>query len=204
MMNYVAMQIVTFCIVLWENPRGSNHVGVINQKTKAGWFPSFTGQDYMIDVILVTVITVLVFAYLRYTKQGYELQVVGESVNTARYAGIDVKRVIVRTMMISSAICGIAGAIIVGGASHTISTATAGRRGFTAIVVAIAASAVMPTFNEVIKNPETTESFTAVTNTFADYLRGQTTFSQVIASGKTFYHTVIDLMNAAQANGLPP
>ncbi len=84
----------------------------------------------MIDVILVTVITVLVFAYLRYTKQGYELQVVGESVNTARYAGIDVKRVIVRTMMISSAICGIAGAIIVGGASHTISTATAGGRGF--------------------------------------------------------------------------
>ena len=58
----------------------------------------------------------------------------------------------------------------------------------TAIVIAIAASAVMPTFNEVIKNPETTESFTAVTNTFADYLRGQTTFSQVIASGKTFYH----------------
>ena len=136
MMNYVAMQIVTFCIVLWENPKGSNHVGVINQKTKAGWFPSFTGQDYMIDVILVTVITVLVFAYLRYTKQGYELQVVGESVNTARYAGIDVKRVIVRTMMISSAICGIAGAIIVGGASHTISTATAGGRGFTAIIVA--------------------------------------------------------------------
>ena len=90
----------------------------------------------MIDVILVTAITVLVFAYLRYTKQGYELQVVGESVNTARYAGIDVKRVIVRTMMISSAICGVAGAIIVAGASHTISTATAGGRGFTAIIVA--------------------------------------------------------------------
>ena len=69
----------------------------------------------------------------------------------------------------------------------------------TAIVIAIAASAVMPTFNEVIKNPETTESFTAVTITFADYLRGQTTFSQVIASGKTFYHTVIDLMNATNA-----
>ena len=69
----------------------------------------------------------------------------------------------------------------------------------TAIVIAIAASAVMPTFNEVIKSPETTESFTAVTNTFADYLRGQTTFSQVIASGKAFYHTVIDLMNATNA-----
>jgi len=136
MMNYVAMQIVTFCIVLWEHPKGSNHVGVINQKGKEGWFPSLFGSEYMLDVILVAAITILVFWYLRYTKQGYELSVVGESVNTARYAGIEVKKVIVRTMLISSAICGIAGALIVGGASHTISTSTAGGRGFTAIIVA--------------------------------------------------------------------
>ncbi len=136
MMNYVAMQICTFCVVLWENPKGSNSVGVINQKGKEGWFPSIAGQAYLIDVILVLIVTVLVFYYLRKTKQGYEISVVGESVNTARYAGIDVKRVIIRTMLMSSAVCGLAGAIIVGGASHTISTATAGGRGFTAIIVA--------------------------------------------------------------------
>lgn len=40
MLNYVAMQIVTFCIVFWENPAGSNTVGIINSKTKIGWLPS--------------------------------------------------------------------------------------------------------------------------------------------------------------------
>ena len=39
MLNYVAMQIVTFCIVFWENPKGSNTVGIINQTTQAGWLP---------------------------------------------------------------------------------------------------------------------------------------------------------------------
>ena len=126
MMNYVAMQIVTFCVVLWEHPAGSNSVGVINQSTRAGWFPRIGGLE----------VTVLTFVYMKYTKHGYELSVVGESHNTARYAGIDVKKVIIRTMMISSAICGLSGAVIVSGASHTISTSTAGGRGFTAVVVA--------------------------------------------------------------------
>ncbi len=136
MMNYVAMQIVTFCVVLWERPKGSNSVGVINQSGKEGWFPAIFGQEYLLNVILVTIAAILVFCYMKYTKQGYELQVVGESQDTARYAGINVQRVIIRTMMISSAVCGLAGAIIVSGASHTISTSTGGGRGFTAIIVA--------------------------------------------------------------------
>ena len=72
------------------------------------------------------------FIYLKYCKQGYEIAVVGESENTARDAGIQVKKVIIRTMASSG---GIAGFVIVSGASHTISTATAGGRGFTAIIV---------------------------------------------------------------------
>lgn len=136
MLNYVAMQIVTFCIVFWENPAGSNTVGIINAGTKAGWFPSIFGNAYTLNVMIVLVITLLVFVYMKYSKHGYEISVVGESRNTARYAGISVKKVIIRTMMISGAICGIAGTIIVSGASHTISTSTAGGRGFTAIIVA--------------------------------------------------------------------
>jgi simple sugar transport system permease protein len=76
------------------------------------------------------------FCYLRYTKQGYEIAVVGESRNTARYAGISITKVYIRTMMISGAICGFSGFIAVAGSSHTISTNTAGGRGFTAIIVA--------------------------------------------------------------------
>ena len=136
MLNYVAMQIVTFCIVFWENPKGSNTVGIINQSTQAGWLPELFGQKYGWNVLIVLVFTVVMFIYLKYSKHGYEISVVGESENTARYAGIRVKKVIIRTMAISGAICGIAGFVIVSGASHTISTATADGRGFTAIIVA--------------------------------------------------------------------
>lgn len=136
MLNYVAMQIVTFCIVFWENPAGSNTVGIINAGTQKGWFPQIFGSSYGLNVILVLVLTFGMFIYMKYSKQGYEIAVVGESQNTARYAGINVKKVILRTMMISGAICGLAGSLIVSGASHTISTSTAGGRGFTAIIVA--------------------------------------------------------------------
>ncbi len=136
MLNYVAMQIVTFCIVFWENPTGSNTVGIINGATRKGWFQEIFGMQYGLNIMVVLIMTVGVYLYMRHSKQGYEIAVVGESQNTAKYAGINVKKVIIRTMMISGGICGLAGSIIVSGASHTISTSTADGRGFTAIIVA--------------------------------------------------------------------
>ncbi|MBR5292686.1 MAG: ABC transporter permease [Clostridia bacterium] len=135
MMNYIAIQITSFFVAKWENPFGSNTVGIINARNQAGWFPSLFGQAYALNVIIVMLLAVGMYLYLNYSKQGYEIAVVGESENTARYAAIDVKKVIVRTMGISGALCGIAGFIAVAGASHTISTSTAGGRGFTAIIV---------------------------------------------------------------------
>ena len=136
MMNYVAIQITSYCVALWENPYGSNSVGVIHPKTEWGWFPKIFGQQYLLNVIIVMALTVAMYIYLKYTKHGYEISVVGESENTARYAGINVKKVILRTMLISSGICGLSGFIAVSGASHTISVNTADGRGFTAIIVA--------------------------------------------------------------------
>lgn len=136
MLNYVAMQVVTFCIVYWENPAGSNSVGIINAPTRAGWLPQLFGLDYGWNLAIVLLLTVLMFIYMKRTKHGYEIAVVGESENTARYAGINVGKVIVRTVGISGGIAGIAGFILVSGSSHTISTSTAGGRGFTAIIVA--------------------------------------------------------------------
>ena len=136
MMNYIAIQLTSFFVAKWEHPAGSNSVGIINSGTKEGWFPAVFGQQYMLNVIIVLVLAVLMFIYLRSTKHGFEIAVVGESENTARYAGINVKKVIVRTMCLSGAICGLSGFLAVSGASHTISTTTAGGRGFTAIIVA--------------------------------------------------------------------
>lgn len=136
MMNYIAIQVTSYFVALWENPPGSNSVGVINAQTKAGWFPEIFGQAYALNVIIVLALAVAMFIYLNYSKQGYEIAVVGESENTARYAAMSVPKVIIRTMIVSGAVCGIAGFLAVAGASHTISTSTAGGRGFTAIIVA--------------------------------------------------------------------
>ena len=136
MMNYIATQLISFSIVFWENPAGSNSVGIINPMSSKGWFPMLFGQRYGLNLLLVILVTVFVSFYLKYSKHGYEINVVGESWNTARYAGINVKKVIIHTMALSGAICGLAGCLVVSGASHTISTSLGEGRGFTAIIVA--------------------------------------------------------------------
>ena len=135
MMNYVAIQLVAFFIIIWESPAGSGNVGIINQQSQAGWLPSIGGNRYMLNVIIVAVLTVLMYVYLKYTKQGYEIAVVGESERTARYVGIKVERVIMRTMLISGALCGLAGFLLVAGTDHTITTSLSDNRGFTAVMV---------------------------------------------------------------------
>lgn len=135
MMNYVATQIMAAFVILWEVPKGSGTVGIINQDSRAGWLPVIAGQKYLLNILVVAVLTVTMYIYLKYSKQGYELSVVGESENTARYAGIKVSRVIMRTMAISGAVCGIAGFLLVASTNHTISIDLAGGRGFTAVMV---------------------------------------------------------------------
>ena len=135
MMNYVATQLVAFFVIVWEVPKGSGKIGIINQSTQAGWLPVIGGQKHLLTILVVAILTGLVYIYLNWTKQGYEISVVGESVRTARYVGIKVDRVIIRTMALSGALCGLAGLLLVGGSGHTISTSTAGGRGFTAVMV---------------------------------------------------------------------
>ena len=135
MMNYIAIQLVSYFTYIWSVPKGSGQIGVINQSTRSGWMPSLGGYDYLLNILVVAGLTVFMFVYLRSSKQGYEISVVGESENTARYVGIDVKKVIIRTMLLSGAICGIAGLLLVSGTDHTITRDTAAGRGFTAIMV---------------------------------------------------------------------
>lgn len=134
MMNYVATSIVACMTNIMRGQASS--LGTLNKATKAGWFPIIMGQRYTINIIVVIVLTFAMYAYLKFSKQGYEISVVGESENTARYAGINVRRVTVRTMLISGAVCGLCGFLIVAGKDQTIATTSAGGRGFTAIIVA--------------------------------------------------------------------
>jgi simple sugar transport system permease protein len=135
MMNYVALQLVEFCVDLWDKKQ-SHSVGIINGDTKAGWMPALFGQQFAPVVLIAAILTAGMYFYMKNSKQGFEISVAGESENTARYAGISVSKVIIRTMAISAGICGLAGFLEVAGISHTISSLTAGGRGFTAIIVA--------------------------------------------------------------------
>ena len=136
MMNYVATQLVAFFIIIWEVPKGAGKIGIINQQTQIGWLPVIGNYKYLLNVIVVVVLCVAMYIYLGYSKHGYEISVVGESERTAKYVGIKVSRVIIRTMLLSGAICGLTGMLLVGGTDHTLTTSITGGRGFTAVMVA--------------------------------------------------------------------
>lgn len=130
MMNYVAMQLVSFFLKVWVDS-GSGTLS-----TKEAWsFPSIFGNGYIYNILLVGVVTAIVYVYLKYSKQGYEISVVGESENTAKYVGINVKKVIIRTLVVSGVLCGIAGLLLVHNSSLTITKDIVEGRGFTAIMV---------------------------------------------------------------------
>lgn len=135
MMNYIVMQIISFFVYIWAVPKGCGFIGVINQDTGAGWLPQLFGQDYVINIIIILAVTVFVYFYLCNYKHGYEIAVVGESLNTARYTGINIKKVIIRTMGLTGVLCGLAGFLLVSGSDHTVGPDLVGGRGFTAIVV---------------------------------------------------------------------
>ena len=129
MMNYVATGLVAFCLAKWCPSNGS-----VLPRLAYGHLPVVL-NEYFLLIVVTLVLTAVAFVYLYYTKHGYEISVVGESENTARYIGISVGKVIIRTMIVSGAICGLAGFLIVGALDHSITTGSVGGMGFTAIMV---------------------------------------------------------------------
>ena len=137
MMNYIAMGIVAACSIAWSTS-GSNVLGIVNSQGHEGWLPFIgdIGNSYILNIIIIVLVAAGINIYIKFSQHGYELSVVGGSRNTARYVGINVGKVIVRTLLLSGLVCGIAGFLMVAGASHTVSNNLVGGRGFTAILVA--------------------------------------------------------------------
>ena len=122
MMNYIATFLVAYFLVIWV-PSGSSSLG----KQKYGKLPVI-GNDYLLIILIVLALTIGLYIYLNYTKHGYEISVVGESVRTARYIGINEGKVIIRTMILSGALCGLAGYLIAAGLDQTVTTESAADR----------------------------------------------------------------------------
>ena len=147
MMNYVAMTLVSYFIMI-KDKSGRSDLGILNERTGYGYLPTLFDRNYIFNILIVLGVTVFMFIYLKYSKQGYEISVVGESENTARYIGINVKKVIIRTVAISGAICGLVGFMIVAGDKHSIKSSIVDGQGFTAIMVSW-----MAKFNPILMIP---------------------------------------------------
>ncbi len=134
MLNYIALNFIKFFVEgPWRDPASGGY-------PKIAQFSQNARLDKVMGVhfgwIIALVLVAVSFVYLKYTKHGFEISVVGESEDTARYAGMNVNKIVLRTMFISAAICGIAGAVEVSGNAFTLSGGVAGGTGFTAIIVA--------------------------------------------------------------------
>ena len=129
MMNYVAVNVVSYFLVVWV-PSGSSSLG----KLEAGKLPAVI-HDYFLIILIALLLTIALHVYLNYSKQGYEISVVGESVRTAQYSGMNVRKVIIRTMIVSGLLCGLTGYLIAAGLDQSITTESIGGQGFTAIMV---------------------------------------------------------------------
>jgi simple sugar transport system permease protein len=130
MMNYIAVGLVSVFLSATVTS-GSGTLGDVS----TGNLPVLVKAEYL-TIIVIAILLFLIFVYLRFHKHGYELEVVGESQNTAKYVGINVKKVIIRTMALSGALCGLIGLLIAGSIDHTITADSAKNLGFTAIMVA--------------------------------------------------------------------
>ena len=176
MMNYIIIGVVRWLQGgPWEAPPSGSQM--IAQFAGNAKLPSVLGVHC--GWIIVLVLTVLMFIYMRYTKHGYEIAVIGDSSNTARYAGMNVGRIMMRTMFLSGSISGLVGFIIVSGANHTLYDGVAGGVGFTAISVAwlaqlnpFAMIIIASMLAVLTKGSQTLNTRMQVPSTIADILTG--------------------------------
>ena len=144
MLNYIAFYILSYLknVIFFRKLSATGELLRPDFKVfpDNAWMYQFDFFGVKVDVSLIIAIVLVIFsfAYFRYTKRGYEISVVGDSRNTARYAGMNVNKIVVRTMFLSSAIVGIAGMLHVSGSAtgHMLSEGITSDVGWTGIIVA--------------------------------------------------------------------
>lgn len=133
MMNYIAIALVSY--VNFVMTKGSKEsVGIVNPSTHAGWFPTLFNNDYIIPIIVIIIMTMFVAFYMSKTKHGFETIVCGDSIKTARYVGMNTKKITIRTLILSGVLTGIIGFLYASAIDHTVTFATGGL-GFTAVLL---------------------------------------------------------------------
>ncbi len=121
-------------------PRGygiRNTVSLLNMRQCIDNLLAINVNGVKIPVLTFILIALLCLfiIWFRKTKLGQDMRAVGQDMEVARDAGIKVERVIIRTMVLSGAVCGLMGLLLTAGTDHTLTTTIVGGRGFTAVMV---------------------------------------------------------------------
>jgi simple sugar transport system permease protein len=141
MFNYVALYLLYYFGETqgkWNIFLATNSVRPVFAKfTQNAWMTTIPIGKFNLNVSLLIafVFAAFIWFYLSKTKQGYEISVVGDSLSTAKYAGMKVNKIIIRTMFISAMFIGVAGAFNVSTAHTLSSSASYGDEGWTGIIV---------------------------------------------------------------------
>jgi simple sugar transport system permease protein len=132
MMNYIAIKFVTYLQYgPWRDPEAKGFPRVPGF-SENGILPNLFGIH--IGWIIALFLVAAVFCFLNYTKKGYEISVVGESTDTARYAGMHISSIIMTAMFISGGLCGLVGMIQASAIEKTLVFGISAGYGFTAII----------------------------------------------------------------------
>lgn len=140
MLNYVAQYLVAYLVDVEFFKKPGGGIPVFKIIPSAAWLSEIRIGSFSFDTALIVALFLVVglFLYFKYTKHGYEIAVVGDSPATALYAGMNVKKVTLRTVLLSAFIVGLAGALQLQGpaSAHTMSTGITGGMGWTGIIIA--------------------------------------------------------------------
>jgi simple sugar transport system permease protein len=136
MLNYVAILWVNFLVYgPWKDPQGHNFPFSPRYPDNATFARMGDGQLHTGLFVPLLAALILMFVLTR-TRWGYELRVVGENAESARYAGINVRRTMLTAMLVSGGMAGAAGMVQVSGIIHLLNGQLSNNYGYTAIIIA--------------------------------------------------------------------
>lgn len=133
MLNYIALLLLDYlCYGPWMAPRQTTPMTATIPQTM--YLPMISGISS--GIIVAIVIAILLYLFLKHTTVGYQISVIKNSLRSAEYAGIPVKRFILIVFILSGALAGLAGYVEVTGIIHRVQAQLPGGSGYTGIVIA--------------------------------------------------------------------
>ncbi len=198
MLNYIAIKITLYLrSVVWRDPEAMGFPRVSSIPIQAR-LPKLFGVH--IGWIIALVLVVAVYVFIKYTKKGYEIQVVGESDKTAHYAGINVKKVLITGVFLSGALAGLTGMLKLNGISYSLSESIGGGDGFTAIIIAWLSGLSAPVmvfvsffFAAMKQGAMAIEVRMGISSSVADIIQGMILFSALASEFFIRYKIVFDI-----------